>query len=173
MKLRGSLVAAIIAASLTAGCGAKGGANANAVAAPATEVARSGNAVITKDAGGTTTITSNGGTAQIRTGTPTGTMPGGLPPYPNAQAGEGMEYSGSGADGQQSRVVAFTTTDAPARVADFYTNAATQAGYRSTGRTEMEDTIIIALTKGDQSLTLTAAASDGQTQVQIASSTNR
>lgn len=165
-------VAAITATILLAGCG--GAANDTAatngtVVAPAngTVVAQGGGATVTKGADGSTTVTTNQGSAQVTMGAPAGDMPGGLPAYPNAQAGGGINVSGQGAGGS-GRVVSFTTADQPAQVIDFYANAATQAGLSTRSRTAMGPNASLALTKGSEGIVVTATALGGTTQVQIA-----
>ena len=171
MKVQLRLTAVAATAILLAGCG--GGASntaANAgTAAPAngTVVAQGGGATVTKDGAGTTTVTTNQGSAQITMGAPSGDLPGGLPAYPNAQAGGGINVQGQGAGGS-GRVVSFTTTDTPQQVIDFYANAAGQAGLTTTSRSAMGPNATLALTKGNEGIAVTATQLGGSTQVQIA-----
>lgn len=171
MKVQMRVAAIAAGALLLAGCG--GGAdNAAAnkgVVAPAngTVVAQGGGATVTKGADGSTTVTTNQGSAQITTGAPAGDLPGGLPPYPNAQAGGGINVSGQGAGGS-GRVVSFTTSDQPAQVIEFYANAAGQAGLTTRSRTAMGPNASLALTRGEEGIVVTATALGGTTQVQIA-----
>ncbi len=172
MKFQLRMTAIAATAILLAGCGGAASnttTNAGAPAAPAngTVVAEGGGATVTKGADGSTTVTSNMGSAQITTGAPTGDMPGGLPAYPNAQAGGGINVTGQGAGGS-GRVVSFTTSDQPSQVIDFYANAANQAGLTTRSRTAMGPNASLALTKGDEGIVVTATGIGGSTQVQIA-----
>lgn len=170
MTIRSSLLAATAAAMLVAGCGGAKNESANAAPANGAVVAQGGGATVTKDANGSTTVTTNDGSATVKTGAPSGDLPGGLPAYPNAQAGGGMDVSGT-QSGMSGRVVSFTTTDQPKQVLDFYANAAGQAGMQTTARTDMGGTAALTLTKGNESIAVTATAMGGTTQVQVASGT--
>lgn len=164
MTIKATIFAAGAAAMLLAGCGGRETSDDETV------IAQGGGATVTQSGDGNVTVTSTQGNAQIRTGAPSGDLPGGLPAYPNAQAGGGMDVSGS-AGGQQGRVVTFTTTDQPAQVLDFYANAAGAAGLQTLTRSSMGPSNSLALIRGNEAITVTATGMGGTTQVQIASGT--
>ena len=162
------LLTTTAAALLVAGCGRSDTSSANK--GTATVIAQGGNATVTKDANGSITATTPEGTAQIRSGAPSGNLPGGLPAYPNAQAAGGMEVTGA-ANGQQGHVVTFTTSDQPGQVLDFYANAASQAGMQTLARTNMGPNGTLALMKGSEAISVTTVQMGAQTQVTVASGT--
>jgi hypothetical protein len=151
------------ALALLAGCG--GG---NGKAEEGTVVARTGDATVRQGDNGATTVTTNEGTTQIRTGQPVANLPGGLPAYPTAQTAGGVDVTGAAAGGQ-GRVVMFTTSDQPAQVIDYYASAAGRLGLQTEARMTMGPTATLALRHGGQQVTVTAVGAEGGTQVQIAS----
>lgn len=115
-----------------------------------------------------TKIVTPQGTAEIRTGNVSGAnLPGGLPAYPNASAGGGMDISGSAA-GAQGRVVSFQTPDQPAQVMDFYANAAQGAGFQVAARAQMGPAATLTLQRGTEAIQVVATGAGQGSQVQIA-----
>jgi hypothetical protein len=157
MKIK-MTIAAAAALTLLAGCGGGDG--------EGTVVARDGDTTVAQGPNGTTTVTTPEGTATINTGTAEA-LPGGLPAYPGAQAGGSMNVNG--ADGQQNRMVSFTTTDRAAQVIEFYAAAARRAGLEEASRTSDPQSATLSLTRGEQQITVVVMDLGGNRQVQVAS----
>ena len=115
-------------------------------------------------------ITSPEGNAQVRIGGGGGALTGlpeGIPAYPGADTTASIDVSG-GEAGNQGRILGFRTTDTPAQVIAFYTQAVTGAGYRVASQMNMGPTAMIVATRAEgEGVTVSATQSGGATQVQI------
>jgi hypothetical protein len=97
-----------------------------------------------------------------------GTLPGGLPQYPNAKPfGRGEMVAA--ADGKIGEVVSFSTTDGPEMVMDYYARAASGLGIRVIAETGMVGGRALSLLKGRQSIQVLALSAGGRTQVHVSS----
>ncbi len=161
MKLSTTIIAAALAISL-AGCGGGGDGSEGTI------VARDGDTTVTQGPNGSATVTTPEGTADIRSGGNVTELPGGLPPYPGAQAASSVNFNGNGG-GQQGRVVIFTTAAQPAQVIDFYVAAARQAGLEEASRTTDRQSSTLALTRGEEQVTIVVMDLGESRQVQISS----
>lgn len=141
-----------------AGCGRSGG--------EAERQAAAGN-VSVSGAPGDITISTPNGTASIHTGGAPAAMPEGIPPYPNADAGQNIDINGGSAPGQ-GRILSFSTHDAPAQVIAFYAQAIAGAGYTVANRMDVGAySTLTARRDGGQAVNIVATQAAGATRVQI------
>ena len=90
-------------------------------------------------------------------------LPAAFPLYPGGQV---TEAGGVDAGNCRMRVVTFTTADAPARVLDFYTQAAQRAGFDAE-RQEKDGDQILGGTKGEGAYYLIVSPRDGGAEVDL------
>ena len=77
-------------------------------------------------------FTSPDGRSEVRGNADFSGLPEGIPAYPHVK-GSGIQMGGV-SDGNEMRVMAFLTDDAPAQVIDFYAAAGARAGFRAIHR---------------------------------------
>lgn len=90
-------------------------------------------------------------------------LPAAFPVYPGGQI---TEAAGADAGACRMRAVSFTTADAPARVLDFYGQAAQRAGFDAERQTRDGDQILGG-TKGDDAYYLIVSPHEGGSQVDL------
>ena len=108
-----------------------------------------------------------GGSA-VEAGAGKAAMPAGLPLYPGAQIGTDTLIASGGKAG----VIVFRSSDAPDAVADFYKNAASQAGYVIAGEMKAGDAQLLSGKKADgTSFHLTVNRESGVTEATMLAGT--
>jgi hypothetical protein len=117
---------------------------------------------------GNVTVETPNGSAVVRMGGATAaSLPAGLPAYPGADTSASIDVSGASEQGQ-GRVVTFTTSDSPAQVIAFYTQAVGASGYIIASQATMGPTAMITARKGSaDTVTVTATQAGTTTQVNI------
>lgn len=115
------------------------------------------------------TIVTNEGRAEIRTGgNAAANLPDGIPAYPGADTTGGMTITGGSGDGSGGgAMTGFRTSDAPARVVEFYAAAAERAGYRVAARMTMGPNASLTAEKEGGGFHVTALQTGNGTQVQL------
>jgi hypothetical protein len=110
------------------------------------------------DGTATVDINSNGG-ANTK-------MPDFAPLYPGAKVTSSVVGANS-KDGQQGAMVIFSVAASPTDVVAFYKQKATAAGLPQTMSADINNTQMFAAGKDKKSVTVSASASNGTTQVQV------
>jgi hypothetical protein len=142
-----------------AACGRGGG--------EAERQAAAGNATVRVTPADITVSTTNGN-VEIHAGGALAGLPEGIPPYPNADAGQNLDINSGSAPGQ-GRILGFSTHDAPAQVIDFYARAIGAAGYTIANRMDMGASATLTARRGQgQAVNIVATqAGAAGTRVQI------
>ena len=123
---------------------------------------------VRQDAAGNVTVDSPEGHAAVRRGAPIAGLPEGVPAYPGADTSASVDVTGTSPDGQQGRVVTFTTPDPPAQVIGFYARSVGGAGYTIASQATMGPTAMLTAQKtGGKTITITATQAGAATQVNI------
>src|SRR6188508_312823 len=71
---------------------------------------------ISQDGNGNLAVASADGSARVRSGAPMAGLPEGVPAYPGADTSASVDVTGASPEGDQGRVLTFTTPDSPAQV---------------------------------------------------------
>lgn len=149
--MRNGLVA-IAAVLVLAGCG-----NSNEIAS-GTVTDGNGDAArysVKQDgATTTTTVTTDEGTAVVRTGDAEAALPPGLALYPGAKLTSSTTVEGGGAD-KSGTILSFESPDSPGEITAFYKAAAQKAGYAIEGEVKMGEMEMLGGKSGDKGFNLT------------------
>jgi hypothetical protein len=107
------------------------------------------------------------GRSEVRSDADFSGLPEGIPAYPRVN-GSGAVQMGGVSDGNEMRVMAFRTADAPAAVIAFYADAAAQAGFRVVHRAEAGPSTVLGLARDNgDAMNVTATATPTGTSVQL------
>lgn len=148
----------LIAVSMLA-LAACGGSDEQVITGPDGEEVR-----VERGGDGSTTYSSTDGEATITAGDTGAAMPAGLPAYPGAETGGGLNITSTGRDGGSGQISSFRTSDTPADVIAFYRAALERSGYRIAANMDFGETRMISASRPDNSggIQITATGAGGQ-----------
>ena len=125
-------------------------------------------AEVSQDGAGNVSVESSEGTATVRRGAAIAGLPEGVPAYPGADTSASVDVTGASPEGEQGRVITFTTADPPAQVIAFYARSVGGAGYSIANQATMGPTAMLTAQKaGGRTITVTATQAGASTQVNI------